>query len=124
MCDDCGPSMGEEAQMELLIANAGFEDVPDDEIWEGSGGKILIVKMPDGHLNNAIAWLDRTLAKMSASGWEMAPNGMDRQIGLEIDEMEHKSSLLKEERARRGLRPEDPFAPLKPFIVGSKERRG
>ena len=119
MCDG-DVTIAENYYADQLCANAGWEDVEDDEIWKGSSGKILIVKMPDDYLNNAIAWSKRRLDEVNSSGWEMAPNGADVQIGREVDAMEHKLSLLKEERARRGLTASDPFAPLTPPLVGRK----
>ncbi len=105
--------MGEEAMFDMLCEDAGWEGIPDDEIWNGSGGRILIVDMDRRHLDNAIAYLERTLAEADASGWEMAPNGMDILIGRDLDDMMHRLGLLEIERNRRGPQSHAPLTPIK-----------
>lgn len=117
MCDDCGPPMGEELLFDMLCEDAAWAGYSDAEIWYGNGGRILIVDMDRRHLDNAIAYLERTLAEADASGWEMAPNGMDVLIGRDLDDMMHRLGLLEDERTRRGPAS---YAPLTPIKVGRR----
>lgn len=78
------------------------EELPDEEVWETSGGiKVPLKAMSTTHLRNALRYMKRVLREADTSGWEDAPNGADQQLGFEIESMEEKVGKLEGETVRR-----------------------
>ena len=94
----CEKSMGEEAMEDALVEEAGL----NEDSWTTRDGVTMLIRdMTDEHLSNAINLLERQYQEASSSGWEIAPSGMCRLIGLEIARMEQRISRLRYEQSSR-----------------------